>query len=525
MTVDFKNYKPADTQLMIIPVYEGCKMGPKTKKLDLQLGNILESRMRAKTRFNADPGQSLHLSVDPVHGMQDIVLLGMGKPEDMTEGSVRQLSGTIKNVIASVGENKVTFLADMPDIAKGKEGVLQAESFAAHMMDGYAASTYAFTKYKTKPSSAANANDNVNQPRVTAIVDNVIEAERIYAPLKAVTDSANWACDLGNEPPNKLTPVAYAKRIEDEFHGVPNVSLKTLDESDMVELGMGGILAVTQGSTMNPARIVVMEYDGTNGSQDRPLALVGKGVTFDTGGNNLKPGGSMANMKTDMCGSAAVVGAMRALAMTQAPTKAVAIVGLTENMMDGDSYRPSDIITMMNGKTVEIGNTDAEGRLVLGDCMTYIQRNYDPHTVLDFATLTGAIVSALSDVYTGVFSNDDDLWQKLDLAGKQTNEENWRMPVLHDAFANAMKGKDADLSNTGSMNGAGSSTAAAFLHEFLEKAPDGSARAWAHLDIAGTSRKGGRVSGVGTRMAHRFALNEAADAQREVKAEPTCAHG
>lgn len=177
----------------------------------------------------------------------------------------------------------------------------------------------------------------------------------------------------------------------------------------------------------------------------------------------------MANMKTDMCGSAAVVGAMRSLAMTQANTKVVAIVGLTENMVDGHAYRPSDIITMMNGKTVEIGNTDAEGRLVLGDCMTYIQREYDPHTVLDFATLTGAIVTALSDVYTGVFSNDDDLWQKLELAGKQTDEENWRMPVLHAAFANAVKGKDADLSNTGMMNGAGSSTAAAFLHEFWKR--------------------------------------------------------
>lgn len=513
MTIDFLNYKPADTQLMIIPVYEGCEMGPKTKKLDLQLGNILKERMRAKTKFNADPGQSLHLSVDPVHGMQDIVLLGMGKPDNVTQDSVRQLSGSIKNMISGVGESKVTFLADMVDDKKYQGKTLKNEELAAHMMDGYAASTYAFTKYKTKPSTAG-ANDNENEPRVTAIVDNVLEAEGLYAPLKAVTDSANWARDLGNEPPNKLTPVAYAKRIEEEFHGLPNVKVKTLDESDMKALGMGGILAVTQGSTMNPARISIIEYDGTNGSNDRPLALVGKGVTFDTGGNNLKPGGSMANMKTDMCGSAAVVGTMRALATTQAQTKAVAIVGLTENMMDGDAYRPSDIITMMNGKTVEIGNTDAEGRLVLGDCMTYVQREYDPHTVLDFATLTGAMVAALADVYTGVFANDDDLWQKLDVAGKQSQEENWRMPVLHAAFANAMKGKDADLSNTGSMAGAGASTAAAFLHEFIEDAPDGSKRAWAHMDIAGTSRKGGNVSGVGVRMTQKFVANDIEEKQK-----------
>lgn len=509
MTIDFKNYKPSDTQLMIIPVYEGCEMGPKTKKLDLQLGNILDKRMRAKTKFNGDPGQSLHLSVDPVHGMQDIVLLGMGKPENVTQDSVRQLSGAIGNAIKSVDADKVSFLSDFVDGCS-----LGDSALAVHLMDAYAASTYAFTKYKTKPTSAGGANDNENEPRVTAIVNNVNFAELSYAPLKAVTDSANWARDLGNEPPNKLTPVAYAKRIEEEFHGLPNVKVKTLDESDMKALGMGGILAVTQGSTMNPARISIIEYDGTNGSNDRPLALVGKGVTFDTGGNNLKPGGSMANMKTDMCGSAAVVGTMRALATTQAQTKAVAIVGLTENMMDGDAYRPSDIITMMNGKTVEIGNTDAEGRLVLGDCMTYVQREYDPHTVLDFATLTGAMVAALADVYTGVFANDDDLWQKLDVAGKQSQEENWRMPVLHAAFANAMKGKDADLSNTGSMAGAGASTAAAFLHEFIEDAPDGSKRAWAHMDIAGTSRKGGSVSGVGVRMTQKFVANDIEEKQK-----------
>lgn len=502
MKINFSNENPSATKLMIVPVFDGCELGPKAKQLDLELGGLLSQRMQTKENFHAKAGQPLRLSVDPVHGMQDIVLLGMGKAEDMDEDAARKLSGALKAAITNVGEDDISVLADTVENMP-----ISSEVFAAHLMDAYVASKYEFTKYKSKAASDS-ANDNENQPSLTAIVDNADVAQKLYAPLKTVTDSANWAKDLGNEPPNKLTPVAYAKRIEDEFRGQPNVSVKTLDEDDMKALGMGGILAVTQGSTMNPARIVVLEYDGTNGAQDRPLALVGKGVTFDTGGYNLKTGGGMTHMKTDMCGSAAVVGAMRALVNTQAQSKVVAIVGLAENMIDGHAFRPSDVITMYNGSTVEIGNTDAEGRLILADCMTYIQREFNPHTVLDIATLTGAMVAGLGDVYTGVFSNNDELWHKLDTAGEQTGEQNWRMPVLHEAFANAVKGNVADLSNTGYMNGAGASTAAAFLHAFLEDDPDGAKRAWAHLDIAGTSRKAGGVTGVGARMLHQFAVND-----------------
>lgn len=500
MKINFSGEKPSSTNLIIVPVFQGCELGSRAKALDAVLGGLLTQRMAAKEKFQGNAAQPLRLSVDPAFGAEDIIMLGVGKPENVTEESVRSLSAALKTAINNVGENDITILSDKLDGMPISE-----EVFAATLIDGYAASIYSFNKYKT------NANDNVNQRALTAVVSDPVSAHHIYEPLKVITDSANWARDLGNEPPNMLTPVIYAKRIEDEFRGQKNVSVKTLDEADMADLKMGGILAVSQGSTRNPPRIVVIEYDGTNGAEDRPYALVGKGVTFDTGGYNLKPGGSMANMKTDMCGSAAVVGAMRSLVATKTNARVVAIVGLAENMVDGNAYRPSDVIEMMKGVTVEIGNTDAEGRLVLGDCLTYIQRYFDPHSIINVATLTGAMVTALGDVYTGTFTNDDDLWEKLENAGKQTGELNWRMPVLHEAFTKAVKGDVADLSNTGMMNGAGASTAAAFLYNFIEEAPDGSKRAWAHLDIAGTSRAKGAVTGVGSRMLTQLVMNDASE--------------
>lgn len=499
MKLEFSSDRPEVTELLIVPVFDGCELGENARKLDADLGGQIEARISAKKDFFAKHGQPLRLSVDPAYGMTDIILLGLGKPEDLNEESARTAAAALKTAIKNVSSNDVTFLTDTVDGMK-----ISPEIFAAHIADAYQASIYGFNKYKT------NANDNENPLHLKMMVDDPVRAMAVYKPLSIVTDSANWSRDLGNEPPNVLTPVNYAKRIENEFRGIPNVKVTTLDQADMERLGMGGILAVSQGSTRNPPRIVVLEYDGTGGSAEAPLALVGKGVTFDTGGYNLKPGGSMENMKTDMCGSAAVVGAMRAIAMKGAATKVVGIVGLAENMVDGHAFRPSDVITMMNGKTVEIGNTDAEGRLILGDCLTYIQREYDPDTILDFATLTGAMVTALGDVYTGVFSNDDGLWRKLDTAGYQVGEENWRMP-LHKEFSKAVVGKVADLSNTGMMNGAGASTAAAFLQEFIEPCASGEMRKWAHMDIAGTSRRGGAVTGVGTRMIERYVTNDAAD--------------
>ncbi|MFP4312957.1 MAG: leucyl aminopeptidase family protein [Alphaproteobacteria bacterium] len=495
MEIEFSNQKPAQTGVLIVPVYNGGALGSKGKKLDKELGDVLSSRMSAKS-FEGKTGQTLNISIDEALGAKDVVLVGMGNPDVLDTKTVRNIALQARKAVLATGETDSVFLAD-----KTAKLNMDVNEMAAEFADAMDAADYTFNKYKM------TANDNKGLI-LRAVVPDPVFANVLHAELKAVTDAQKWAKDLGNEPPNKLTPAVYANRIVEEMSKYDNVKLKVMDEEDMKERGMHAALAVSQGSTKNPGRIVVIEYDGTGGSQDRPIGFVGKGVTFDTGGYNLKPGGSMADMKTDMGGSAAVVGAMRALASREANVKAVAVVGLVENMVDGHAYRPSDIIGSMSGKTIEIGNTDAEGRLVMADCMTLIQRDYNPTQLTTTATLTGAMVMALADTYTGVFANDDVLANDILEAGRQTGDLGWRMPLLNEAFTNSMKGREADLSNTGSMRGAGASTAAAFLREFVEKDENGQdAIPFAHLDIAGTFRTGSGVTGVGVRLYDRMVDN------------------
>jgi len=289
----------------------------------------------------------------------------------------------------------------------------------------------------------------------------------------------------------------------------------------MKALGMNSALAVGQGSD-KPPRMVVMEYDGTNGSRRKPLALVGKGITFDTGGISLKGGANMDEMKMDMGGSAAVVGVMRALAGRKANAKVVAIVALAENMPDGKAQRPGDVWTSMNGKTVEVLNTDAEGRMVLIDALTHIQNEFDPDTVIDLATLTGAVSVALGKTFAGVFSNNDKLYQKLEAAGSKSGEINWRLP-LHADFQKAIAARTGDLKNTGG-RAAGSSTAAEFLHAVIDRDDTGKERKWAHIDIAGVARPLDGVSkGYGVLLLNQFvADNFEKKAKKGTAPNPAC---
>ncbi len=491
MNYDFTYFAPPKTGAIVVPVFENGFLGTESRNFDTKLGDAIRKRLDQKS-FDGNFGKVLTLSVDEALGAKEIILLGMGKGDDMGAKEIKALSLTLAKAIKECGEDSVHFLGRDLQTQSGDEMIL------AKVFDAMQQNEYKFNKYKS-----TTANDNATPTTLKGVVQDWQGNKIELAELSEITNSANWAKDLGNEPPNKLTPQVYAKRITDELQQFNNVKVRTLDVADMEALKMGGALAVNQGSTKNPGCMVVIEYDGTNGVQDKPYGLVGKGVTFDTGGYNLKPGGSMADMKTDMCGSAAVVGTMRSLAARGANTKVVAVVGLVENMVDGNAFRPSDIITMMNGMTVEIGNTDAEGRLVLADAITYIQQEYDPKFVLDFATLTGAMVMALADTYTGVFSNDDALSSKIIAAGNASGELGWSMPVMHEAFSAAVKGSVSDLSNTGKLKGAGASTAAAFLKSFVDEG-----RPWAHFDIAGTSSKGGSATGVGVRwMDELFAAN------------------
>lgn len=319
--------------------------------------------------------------------------------------------------------------------------------------------------------------------------------------ITAIAAGTNLTRDVANEPANILTPKNYAKIIEKEFSGT-DVKVKILGKKEMEKLGMGCLLGVAQGSVEEP-QLVIMDYRGNSKNQEL-VSLVGKGVTFDTGGISIKPSRGMEDMKFDMCGSATVVGVMKTLAMRKAKVNVVAAVGLVENMPSGSAMRPGDIIRAMSGKTVEVLNTDAEGRLVLADAMWYVQENYKPKIMIDLATLTGAVVVALGSDYAGCMSNNSDLVKKLNKASEKTEEKIWELPLAVKEYGKLMKSKCADLRNISDGQGPGTITAALFLHEFVKKETK-----WAHLDIAGTAwRKDKFPTGFGVNLLHTWLKDE-----------------
>ncbi|ETI62800.1 leucyl aminopeptidase [Sphingobium sp. C100] len=293
--------------------------------------------------------------------------------------------------------------------------------------------------------------------------------------MTAVAAGVAFTRELVAEPANILYPESFVERCRhlEEL----GVRITVLDKAAMQELGMGALLGVAQGSVREP-RLLAMEWDGTDGAQEKPVVFVGKGVTFDTGGISLKPGAGMEDMKWDMGGAGAVAGAMKALAGRKAKARVVGICGLVENMPDGNAQRPGDVVTSMSGQTIEVLNTDAEGRLVLCDAVTWAQKTYDPELIIDLATLTGAIIVSLGHEYGGIFTNDDGLAEALNAAGQATGEKLWRFP-LSDAYDKLLDSPIADMKNIGPRY-AGSITAAQFIKRFVE---DGVK--WAHLDIAG----------------------------------------
>ncbi len=380
----------------------------------------------------------------------------------------------------------------------GQEVVLDmgalAPNVAAAFASGLLKASYTFNKYKTTPQKKS-------PQEITVTTSAPQEAEAAFAPLLSTMESAFWASDLVNEPANVLNPETYAERVKAELEPL-GVKVRVIEADEMKKLGMNAALAVGQGS-VTPPRMVVLEYDGTenNGvgsAQKQPLALVGKGITFDSGGISIKPSSGMENMTMDMGGSAAVAGAMRALAARGAKTHVVAVLALAENMPGSHATRPGDIVKSLSGKTVFIGNTDAEGRLVLADALAYVQKEYDPHTVVDLATLTGSAAAALGKEFAAAFTNDKCLMAKFNKAAAVSGEKVWQMPLEESkaAAAAVRNTPHADLTNNAGAPGA--LTAAAFLREFIEKNGDGSdKRKFMHLDIAGPGMPAGELKGWG----------------------------
>ena len=452
-------------------------------KLDTKTGGALTRAIKA-SGFKGQSGQTVNIAGPANEDAKQVVVKGLGTGKALDEKKLLATGKSLTQVFNQKGVKKVDVELNA---VRGKK----TEDVAAQMALGAVLDTYSFTKYKTDAASQQKDTRELN-----FVVDDPEAAAAAYKKLSAVADGVFLGKDLGNEPPNALYPESFADRITEEFDG-SNVTVKVLGEEEMAKLGMGALLGVGQGSE-RPSRLVVMEYNGApdtaTDEEKRPVAFVGKGVTFDSGGISIKPGGGRT-MKYDMCGAAAVVGAMKTISERGADANVVAVVGLVENMPSGTAQRPDDVVTSMAGKTVEIANTDAEGRLVLIDALTYVQQEYDPKTIVDLATLTGAIISALGNSRAGLFSNSDELSEQLMDAGAQTDEKLWRMPV-GDEYADGLKSNIADIVHMGGR--AGSSSAASFLQEFVDEGRD-----WAHLDIAGTAF-GPDATGYGVRLLDRM---------------------
>ncbi len=371
---------------------------------------------------------------------------------------------------------------------KNSKYIINAESifgkydnFLGHFLHGLKLKSYNFKKYKTKKEKkniSINVSGNKNIP-----------SKQVQLRFKALEEGTFYARDLVSEPGNILHPDEYAKRLIllRKF----GLKVNVYDEKKLKSLGMFALLGVGQGS-IRGSYLVTIEWKGLK-NDTRPLAFVGKGVCFDTGGYSLKPAKFMEDMTYDMAGSATVVGLMKNFALRKAKINAVGVVGLVENMVSGNAQRPGDIVKSYSGKTIEILNTDAEGRLVLADALTYTEKKFKPKFIIDLATLTGAIIVCLGSEYAGLFSNDDKLSKQIYLAGEKIEEKVWRMP-LHKNYDKLINSKNADMQNINYVGGAGSTTAAQFLQRFiLNKTP------WAHLDIAGMafSKYGGALNSSG----------------------------
>jgi leucyl aminopeptidase len=423
------------------------------------------------SRFVGKAGQILELLAPPGVTASRIILAGLGKAAKLDGAVAERVSAEVIGRLFTSGQKDVAFALDLPKAAK-----LKPADFGAHIAMGARLRSYAFNQYRTKKLEDY-------QPSIERIVVATTEAgsaRKAFAEMDAVVSGIFLARDLVNEPPNILSPVEFASRAK----SLASLGLKVdvLGEADMRKLGMGALLGVGQGSERE-SQLVVLHWSGARSKKDGPVALVGKGVCFDSGGLSLKTGPGMMGMKGDMGGAAAVIGTMRALAARKAKVNAVGVIGLVENMPSGTAQRPDDVVKSMSGQTIEVLNTDAEGRLVLADALWYAQTRFKPKFVIDLATLTGAIMIALGHEHAGLFSNDDRLAQRITEAGKEEGEPVWRLP-LGDGYDKALKSKIADMKNIGGPS-AGSITAAQFLQRFVDKTP------WAHLDIAGVAWQDG----------------------------------
>jgi leucyl aminopeptidase len=485
--VGFVPFSSTPRGILVVFCDDTLKFGSATSKaLGTAAGMI--KRAAAANQFKGKHGSTLDFLAPEGLKASRLIAVGTGKAADLKHNDFLKLGGAAAGKLRPGGD-AVTIIAELP------AGAMKPEQAAA-VASGVRLRAYKFDRYKTRKKEGEDA---VLNAEISLAVGDVAAAKKAFASDDHIVDGVIIARELVNEPPNVLFPVEFARRAS-QLRKL-GVDIDVLDVKAMRKLGMGALLGVGQGSTQ-PSRTVIMRWNGGKKSE-QPVAFIGKGVCFDTGGISIKPAAAMEEMKGDMGGAACVVGVMHALAARKARVNVVGAIGLVENMPDGNAQRPGDIVTSMSGQTIEIINTDAEGRLVLADVLWYVAKKFKPKFMVDLATLTGAIMVALGTEYAGLFSNNDELAERLTTVGQATGERVWRMP-LGPEYDKQIDSQFADMKNTGTRNG-GSITAAQFLQRFVDDTP------WAHLDIAGTAMGAPKneinqswASGYGVRLLERL---------------------
>ena len=474
--IEFVTSAPAEGTL-VVPLRNADHLGHAATILDAAARDAVARALQAA---EFDFKRNSTLSLRGIGAWSQILVVGTGE----TPFQARYIEDIGGNAVQKAGKGPITIVTQTIPSA-GPQAALQLAA-------GAQLGAYSFDVYKSdkKPTAAAPVR----------IVTADAAARKSRDQVTALTEAVAFTRNLATEPANVLYPEVFVERTRTAFKGVPNVSIQVLDVPAMEKLGMGSILSVGKGS-VRPPRLLIVHYRGAAGA---PVALAGKGITFDSGGISLKPGSGMWAMKGDMAGAAAVVGTALSLARSRAPVNVVAIAALAENMPSGGATRPGDVVRAMNGKTIEILNTDAEGRLVLADAVAYAERQFRPAAIVDVATLTGAVSTALGDEYAGLLTRHDGLADQLLNAGRTTGEELWRLP-LHPNYADDMKSDIADIKNVVEGGAPGAGLGGHFIGEFVAATP------WAHLDIASVDWRSTALptvpkgsAGFGVRLLDRF---------------------
>ena len=482
MEIQFKQNPPKDGALIAF-IYAGEKL-PSV----LEDSALISEKVLKNKGFSGKRGETLLLTPAKADGFTTILLVGLGDKAKVTPLVIQKAAGNAVGALAKTLEPKAALL--LPSSDKESE-------YAANAAFGAILASYRFGKYQTKKSE----DKEKSLTKLAIIVENTEEAEKAFKPWDNLAKGIYTARDLISEPANVVYPETFVKKAEKI--APEGLEITVLNKSAMAKAGMNMLLGVAQGSEKEP-KLLICKWLGNPKKKNVSLGIIGKGVCFDSGGISLKPSQGMDKMKYDMAGAGAALGLMQALALNKAKVNVVAVMPLVENMPSGSAQRPGDVVVSMSGKTVEILNTDAEGRLILGDAITYIQKEFKPETIIDMATLTGAIKIALGTEYAGLFSNDEELIQKLIKSGRKSGEKVWALP-MDTEYAELLKSDIADIKNI-SDGGPGSITAAKFLEAFVEEKTK-----WAHLDIAAmawedkgkpTNPKG--AAGFGVKLLNQF---------------------